>query len=136
MELDINGEIYNFKFGIKFLKDINETQKMKDRDSGEMKAVGFAYKAAGIMDGNILDLVEVLSVANRTEEKRISKDEIEEYLDDDNTNIDNVFQQTIDFLSESNACKNQMRSIMKNLEKAFESIPDSDEKMIMYRPKI
>ena len=133
MELTINGEVYKFKFGIKFLKTINDTQKLKAPD-GSLQPAGFAYKAAGLMDGNILDLIDVLTIANHTEDKRITSEVLETYLDDENTNVDLIFQDTINFLSQSNACKTRMKSLMKNLEQAFDTQEEMN-KTIMFRPR-
>lgn len=112
MELTINGEVYNFKFGIAFLRDIDKTQTEKLPNGTERK-VGFAYAVAEIMDGNILALSDVLVLANATEDKRVSREDLEAYLEDDNTNIDTVFDDVLRFLNKSNACKKQMQAMQK-----------------------
>ena len=115
MELEINGKAYNFKFGIGFLREVNSKQKVKTADGNE-RELGFAYMVGGLMDGNILDLCEMLYIANKTETPRVDKKELEDYLDDENTDIDKLFTDTIDFLSKSNACKTQIKQIQKAIE--------------------
>ena len=116
MELTINDEVYKFKFGIGFLKNINKRQ-MSKTPQGIEQPIGFVTAAAGLMDGNILDLCDVLLLANETEEPRIRREALEDYLDDESTDIDKIFEETIDFLSTSNACKMYMKNLMKFVEK-------------------
>lgn len=112
MQLDINGTTYSFKFGIGFLKEINKGVTI-EATKGVTKEAGFAVRAAGLMDGNILDLFDVLITANKTEEPKLAKAELEKYLDDDKTDVDAIFRDTIDFLSQSNACKAQMKNLSR-----------------------
>lgn len=115
MQIDIDGKVYNFKFGIGFLKEINKGFKV-EATKGIEKEAGFAIKAAGLMDGNVLDLFDVLMTANKTEEPKIAKETLEGYLDDEGTDIDALFRETMDFLSQSNACRSQMRNLSKMIE--------------------
>ena len=122
MELTINGEVYRFKFGIGFLKNINKRQTTKT-PQGVEQPIGFVTAAAGLMDGNILDLCDVLMLANETEQPRLNREILEDYLDDENTNIDQIFKGTVDFLSKSNACKMYMKNLINFVEK---NIPEDN----------
>ena len=112
MELTINGKVYSFKFGIAFMRDVNQLDTIKS-PTGIDQPAGFAIKAAGVMDGNLIDLCDVLIIANKTESPKLSRTALEDYLDSEDTDIDAVFKETVDFLSKSNACKAQMRRMEK-----------------------
>ena len=62
MELTINGQVYQFNFGMGFLREANKTISEKN-DAGVKKDVGVTYMIAGIMDGEPEDLVNALDLA-------------------------------------------------------------------------
>ena len=105
MELEIKGEIYSFKFGMGFLLDINKTYEV---DSGNRKKekAGLAYNISGLIDKNPESLLAVLETANKTENPRITKGELMAYIEDEDTDIDNLFDTVMDFLSSANSTKN------------------------------
>ena len=118
MELTINGKVYQFKFGLGFLRDANKmkTQKMPN---GLEQETGGRLLIAGIMDGDILALEEALNLANKTEKPRITEKELEDYLEDSETDIDALFEETMYFLKNSNATKKTVASIEQAMEEAM-----------------
>lgn len=112
MELTIKDKTYPFRFGIAFMRDINTLDSIKSPTGIEQPA-GFAVKAAGVIDGNLIDLCDMLIIANKTENPKISRAVLEDYLDDEDTDIDAVFKETVDFLSKANACKTQLKRLEK-----------------------
>ena len=91
MELTINGKVYQFKFGLGFLRDANKmkTQKMPN---GLEQETGGRLLIAGIM---------------------------EDYLEDSETDIDALFEETMYFLKNSNATKKTVASIEQAMEEAM-----------------
>lgn len=122
MELTINGKVYQFKFGLGFLRDANKmkTQKMPN---GLEQETGGRLLIAGIMDGDILALEDALNLANKTEKPRITEKELEDYLEDSETDIDALFEETMYFLKNSNATKKTVASIEQAMEEAIKLLP-------------
>lgn len=113
-ELEINGEVYQFNFGFGFLREINKTQKTTS--NGLTKEVGFQMKVAGLVDGDVLDLLDVLFVANERQTPRITKKALEAYIEDPKTDIDSLFTQVLDFLKTNNVTKKPALKAIELLE--------------------
>lgn len=103
LELTINGAVYNFKFGIGFMREMNKRQKQTT--NGITKEIGLQMGIAGIIDGDIEDLITILDISNKTESPRVTKSLLEEYIEDANTDIDGLFEKVLDFLKEANVTK-------------------------------
>lgn len=118
MELEIIGKVYKFRFGIGFLKDINT--RYKDMHSMTVQVpAGFKYTVCQMLENrDMTALADILLTANKTESPRLSSSALEDYLDDESTDIDALVQTVTDFLSQANACKGQMEMIEEALEEA------------------
>lgn len=102
-ELEINDTVYQFNFGVGFLREINKLSKItKD---GISKDIGLQLKVGGLVEGDVLDLVDVLDVANKGQSPRLSKKLLGAFIDDPDTDIDQIFEDVLDFLKKSNATK-------------------------------
>ena len=120
MELTINGQVYQFNFGMGFLREANKTISEKN-DAGVKKDVGVTYMIAGIMDGEPEDLVNALDLANKGQNPRVTKALLDSYIDDPGTDIDQLFEDTMDFLERANATKNIVERLKKRIEEAKEN---------------
>lgn len=122
MELTINGQVYQFNFGMGFLREANKTvtEKMNDT-SNATKNVGATYMIAGVIDGNPEDLVCVLELANKGQSPRVTRTLLDNYIDDPDTDIDQLFEDTLDFLGKANAT----RKIVKDLKGVEEKLKAS-----------
>lgn len=117
-ELTINGTVYQFKFGMGFLRDINKTLcKSMDGIPNEKQNIGLQYKIGGIIDGDVEALVEVLDIANKTQNPRVSRAILDDYIDDENTDIDRLFEDVLDFLKRTNATKKTAMQLLEMVEK-------------------
>ena len=118
-ELTINGTVYPFNFGIGFVRDVNKMiQKPIDGFPDAKEDVGVAYKIAQISSGDVLALIDVLDAANKGREPRITKKQLEEYIEDDGTDIDKLFADTLSFFKKANATRRvaiQMETAIKGL---------------------
>ena len=68
------------------------------------------------MDGDIESLVEILDVANKGHDPRITKNILDAYIDDETTDIDELFGKVMDFLSNANATKNTVKNLRTAIE--------------------
>lgn len=115
-ELTINNAVYQFNFGFGFLRDINKTYKSVDEKTKQERELGLQYNIASLIDGDVEAIVTILDIANKGCDPRITRQGIEKYIEDENTNIDDLFDTVMDFLSKANCTKKEVRKFMENLE--------------------
>lgn len=121
MELTIDGQVYEFNFGLGFLKEINSKIKQPvPGTQGVTKNVGLSFAVASILDDDVEELVNVLDIANKGLKPRVTKDLLGSYIDQEDTNIDDLFEETLSFLSRSNATGRITKKLIKELEKQKE----------------
>lgn len=116
-ELEINGQVYQFKFGMGFMREINK--KLKTPIDGVKDAtqnIGLRMAIASVLDGDVEGLVDLLEVANKTETPRVTKALLDEYIDNEDTDIDKLFDDVTDFLSRANATKKTYNALMQMVE--------------------
>lgn len=119
MELTINGQVYQFNFGMGFLRDANKTISEKINNATDKKKdVGATYMIAGIMDGDPEDLVKALDLANKGQNPRVTRALLDSYIEDPNTDIDQLFEDTLDFLERANATRKIVERLKKRIEEA------------------
>lgn len=115
-ELTINNTVYQFNFGFGFLRDINKTYKSVDEKTKQERELGLQYNIASLIDGDVEAIVTILDIANKGCDPRITRQDIEKYIEDENTNIDDLFDTVMDFLSKTNCTKKEVQKFMENLE--------------------
>lgn len=113
MEIQHNDKIYSFRFGIGFLKEINK--RFKEMPAmGVSVETGFKWQVARMLDGDMSALEDILFTANKTEKPRITLNDLDDYLDDESTDIKALVEEVNDFLLQSNACKELANQVNKN----------------------
>ena len=116
-ELTINGKVYPFNFGMGFMREINKKVGVPvDGLPDVKKNIGLRYHVAGIIDGDLESLVEVLIAANKNLNPRVQAADLDAYIDDANTDIDALFAEVLDFLSNANATKKTVAEIRENIK--------------------
>ena len=119
MELTINGNVYQFSFNIGFLRNINKTITVDvDGMDGVKRNVGLRYSVGLLLDGDLETLVDVLELANKGQSTRLTKKAIEDYIDNANTNVDEVFDSVIEGLKQANATKKATLATIEAIGKA------------------
>lgn len=117
MELTINGQVYQFNFGIGFMREMNKKVSMSvDGVKDAKKNIGLRYAVAGIMDGDVEALEDLLLVANKGQNPRATTEILDEYIDDSDTDIDQLFEDTMGFLKNANATKKCVQNLEKTIE--------------------
>lgn len=124
MELTINGQVYRFNFGMGFLREANKIKnpnpKMNDKNYGSR------YLISGIIDGDPEILTDVLDFANKGQDVRVTKEILDEYIDDSETDIDELFKMTLDFLEKANAT----RKAVEKIEEAFAKLEEMNQEIL------
>lgn len=114
MELTINGQVYQFNFGMGFLRDVNKKiQVPVDNLKDVNKGIGLKYMIGSVMDGEVEPLVDLLDAANQGQTPRVTKELLDDYIDDPETDIDKLFEDTLGFLRTANATKKTVAEIEK-----------------------
>lgn len=116
-DIEINGTSYPVKFGMNFIREMNQRVTVSmDAWGGKEENVGLNYYIAKLMDGDLEALQQILFVANKTETPKLKISMLNNWFEDKNTDIDAIFKQVTDFLSEANCTKRAYRTIKKAVE--------------------
>ena len=111
-DIEINGTSYPVKFGMNFISEINKRVTVSmDAWGGKEENVGLNYYIAKLMDGDLEALQQILFVANKTETPKLNISMLNNWFEDENTDIDAIFKQVTDFLSEANCTKRAYKAI-------------------------
>lgn len=115
-EIEMNGTIYAFNFGMGFLKAINSRATEKVPNSNYSVNVGAKYLMAQVMSDDVEALCDVLMTANKGENPRLTQKELETYIEDETTDIEALFAQVVDFFGKANATKMVYKEIQSIAE--------------------
>lgn len=113
-ELTINGNVYRFNFGIGFVREINK--KRTRTVEGQTQECGLQFAVASLIDEDPLELVNILDLANKGENPRVTRALLDAYIDDENTDIDSLFAEVLDFFASHNATKKTTDAVQKMVE--------------------
>lgn len=120
MELTINGKVYQFKASIAFMRLANNLVEEKVDNTNLAQKVGLRYLIAGLIDGDVEQLINALDFMNTGFDQRLTRKEIEDFIEDENVDVDGIFEMVLDFLSKANVSKRTYNTLMEqvNREKA------------------
>ena len=105
-DIEVDGTSYPLKFGMAFLRSMdNRVLAPIEGSAGQTKGIGFRQAVVDLIDSRPDTLVEVIYTANKTEKPKMNKHDLEAYLEDDDTDIDALFEQVLDFLEGSNVTR-------------------------------
>ena len=128
MELTIGGKVYQFRFGLGFVREIDKrVTKPMNGINGKVQNMGMQFAVAGLIDQDPVELVEILDVANKTEKPRVTRQELDAYIEDENTDTDALFSEVLDFLKSANATKKITESVIEETEKAKKKVLEEAE---------
>lgn len=117
-ELTINDKVYPCRFGMGFLREINKRVEMTfDEDTGAKRNIGLYYTIIDLMDGVFETLEDVLLAANKGEQPRLQRTALDAYLEDENTDVDQLFADVLDFFETANCTKKTLARVREFVEK-------------------
>lgn len=120
MELTIQEKVYQFNFGMGFMREINKKHKQPvDGWKDVEKNMGLVYSVSSLFDNDLEELVEVLYAANIGQKPRVTKELLDSYIDDENTDIDELFVKVLDDLKHANATKRVALALQAEVDKAL-----------------
>lgn len=115
-ELTINEVIYQFKFGMGFMREINQRVTKPIEGTNKKQEMGLQYAVAGLIDEDPSELVEVLLTANKTEKNRITRNALDAYIEAEDTDVSAICAEVLNFLSKANATKKITVAVMEAVE--------------------
>lgn len=116
-ELTINKKVYSFQFGIGFMREMDPRMSIPvENVPGQRKNVGLRYAVGSIIDGDIETLIDVLDAANKGFEPRLTRAEVESYIEDEETDIDALFETVLDFFKAANCTKRTAKEVLDQVE--------------------
>ena len=119
LELTINEKVYPFKFGLGFVREINKTMsKPIEGVTNGKQDVGLQFAVAAILDEDPVGLVDVLDIANKTEMPRVTKKQLDAYIEDESTDLEALFAEVLDNLKSANATKKVTAAVLAMVEEA------------------
>lgn len=113
-EITINDDVYQFNFNMGFMREINK--KYTTSANGLTKNIGLQYSAAGLLDGDVEELVNVLFVANSGFSPRVTVAKLDSYIDDPATDIDALFNTVLGFMQTANATRKTVNALIAAVE--------------------
>ena len=116
-ELTINGVVYQFKFGIGFVREINKKVSRKD-DNGATQELGLQYAVAGLIDEDPIALVDILELANKNEKPRVTRAVLDAYIDEECEDISALFADVLAFFESANATKKMTVAVREMVAEA------------------
>ena len=128
-ELTINDTVYQFNFGMGFMREIDPTvTKPIEGIHGKVQNLGLQYAIAGIIDGDVNALGDVLIRANKGNEPRLTQKELDRFIEDSDTDLDTLFDDVLGFLKKANVTKKTVNALLDAIEneKAKEAAKKAD----------
>lgn len=117
-ELTIDNQVYQFNFGMGFMRKVNSNVAIPvDGLPNVKKNIGLQYAVAGIIDNDLEILVNVLDAANEGFSPRVTRAQLDSLIDNPETDVDALFSKVLDFLCSSNATRKIAKTMMEEVEK-------------------
>lgn len=120
-EIEIKDTMYQFNFGLGFMREADSKLQSKPDQNGVAQNIGLRYMIAGIMDGDCAKLSDALLLANKGFAPRLSQKDLDTYLEDEGTDIDKVFDDVMGFLKTANATKKTVAELEKAIAESVQT---------------
>lgn len=116
-ELVIGGETYEFKFGMRFVREMNKRVTRKIDGLDDPEEIGLSLIIAKVIDKDIDALYDVLREANSGKKPRLEQATFDEWIENDDTNIEEVFEEIEGFFVKSNCTKITYKKVKAEADK-------------------
>lgn len=117
-ELTINNTVYEFNFGMGFMRELDPTvTKPIDGVKGKVQNLGVQYAVAGIIDGDVEALGDVLVRGNKGFTPRLTQKEVDAFIENEDTDLNEVFDTVLGFLKSANVTKKITQNLIETIEK-------------------
>lgn len=118
-ELVIKDVAYPLNFGMGFVRKLDKSVNIPvDGLPGVKKDIGLTYAIMSLMDNDIVMLANVIDIANEGQSPRLTKSAIDAYLEDESTDIEELFDKILDFFKSANCTKRTAARVDDALKEA------------------
>ena len=109
MQLTINDKDYTFKFGLRFVRELDK--QITTNNEGIEFGVGTAFKLAQLVNAkDLAALSDVLLVANQTETPRIKAVDLDTFIEE-HEDVEELLNEVIANLEASNATASKVKTV-------------------------
>lgn len=109
MQLTINDKDYTFKFGLRFVRELDK--QITTNENGIEFGVGTAIKLAQLVNAkDLASLSDVLLVANQTETPRIKAVDLDTFIEE-HEDVEGLLKEVIAELEASNATSSKVKTV-------------------------
>lgn len=120
-ELCIGGINYQFNFGMGFLRAVNKLESIPVKDAPSVRQnVGLRVMLLRLHDNDLEALSTVLYLANINKKPRLTQEQVDSYLEADDTDHAKLFEDVLDFLSKAK-CTAETATEIEKLAKQAET---------------
>lgn len=118
-ELVIKDIAYPLNFGMGFVRKLDKSVNIPvDGLPGVKKDIGLTYAIMSLMDNDIVMLANVIDIANEGQNPRLTKSAIDAYLEDESTDIEELFDKILGFFKSANCTKRTAARVDAALKEA------------------
>ena len=103
MQLTINGKEYGLNFGVRFVRELDKTIGASIKGINFGMGVAKALVGLGSYDSAVLS--DVIYAATAASKKRPTAKEVDDFIDEDGTDLDSLFKQIPEEMRSANAVK-------------------------------
>ena len=114
------------KFGIGFVRHLDGKSSIEQ--NGVQFGIGLETLIPNLLTGNTVTISDCLFVANKTENPRITQEQLDNYIDDEKTDIDFLFDNVLEELKKSNATKKKAEMLLKEYEERTQEVQEQTMK--------
>lgn len=129
-ELVIKDVAYPLNFGMGFVRKLDKSVNIPvDGLPGVKKDIGLTYAIMSLMDNDIVMLEDVINIANEGQNPRLTKDAIDAYLEDESTDIEELFDKILGFFKSANCTKRTAARVDAALKEVVMPEAETEEKI-------
>lgn len=118
MQIKIKNKNYDLNFGVRFVRELDKLAGMKIERNGVEQSfgMGVTMNLPSLNQYDPATLSDVLYCATWDNSKRPSQDAIDDYIDDPDTDLAKLFDETIAEMNKANAVKVVVNKMPKNMK--------------------
>lgn len=118
MQITIGKKTYNLNFGVRFVRELDKIAGVKVNTQGVTQSFGMGLTVSmpSLRQYDPATLSDVLYCATWDNKQRPSQNAIDDYIDNDDTDIIKLFDDVTAEMNKANAIKAVMSKMPKNIK--------------------
>lgn len=118
MQIKIKNKDYDLNFGVKFVRELDKIAGMKIERNGVAQrfGMGVTLTLPSLNQYDPATLATVLYCATWDNKNRPSLNDIDDFIDDPDTDLEKIFKDVLDEMNKANAIKVVVKKQSKNMK--------------------